>query len=313
MRAPPEVVEAALILADELEEDGYLRVPLAEVASAAPAERRRGGRGAAAGAGLRSGRGGRARPRRSAWRCSCASATGSIRRCRRCSTTSRWWRAARIGELQALCGVDAEDLADMLAELRALDPKPGAALRAPRRSRSRCRTSRRRAARAAAGRSSSTPRRCRGCWSTTSTRRRLGRDAAARAFVSEMQRQRQLAGAQPRAAGAHHPQGRDRDRRSGRSGSSRSGSRELRPLTQRAVAGPARAARIDRQPGGGGQVPRLRRRAASSSASSSARRSRRSPAARRFRRGGAGAHPRRSSQARAGGARRCRTTKSSRC
>ena len=28
-------------------------------------------------------------------------------------------------ELRAICGVDAEDLADMLAELRALDPKPG--------------------------------------------------------------------------------------------------------------------------------------------------------------------------------------------
>ena len=33
MRAPADAVEAALILADELEEDGYLRVPLAEVAS----------------------------------------------------------------------------------------------------------------------------------------------------------------------------------------------------------------------------------------------------------------------------------------
>ena len=33
MRAPSTAIEAALILADELEEDGYLRVPLAEVAS----------------------------------------------------------------------------------------------------------------------------------------------------------------------------------------------------------------------------------------------------------------------------------------
>ncbi len=31
----------------------------------------------------------------------------------------------RLNELQACCGVDAEDVADMLAELRALDPKPG--------------------------------------------------------------------------------------------------------------------------------------------------------------------------------------------
>jgi len=28
--------------------------------------------------------------------------------------------------LMALCGVDAEDLSDMIAEIRALDPKPGA-------------------------------------------------------------------------------------------------------------------------------------------------------------------------------------------
>src|SRR5687767_6985835 len=33
MRAPPAAVEAALIVADELEDDGYLRVPLAEVAA----------------------------------------------------------------------------------------------------------------------------------------------------------------------------------------------------------------------------------------------------------------------------------------
>lgn len=32
---------------------------------------------------------------------------------------------ARMAELQALCGVDDEDMAEMLAEIRALDPKPG--------------------------------------------------------------------------------------------------------------------------------------------------------------------------------------------
>jgi RNA polymerase sigma-54 factor len=31
-----------------------------------------------------------------------------------------------LKQLQAICGVDAEDLADMIAEIRALDPKPGA-------------------------------------------------------------------------------------------------------------------------------------------------------------------------------------------
>ena len=56
MRAPADVVEAALILADELEEDGYLRVPLAEVASRHRLARRRRPGGAEAGAGLRPGR-----------------------------------------------------------------------------------------------------------------------------------------------------------------------------------------------------------------------------------------------------------------
>jgi RNA polymerase sigma-54 factor len=32
---------------------------------------------------------------------------------------------ARMAELQALCGVDDEDMAEMLGEIRALDPKPG--------------------------------------------------------------------------------------------------------------------------------------------------------------------------------------------
>ncbi len=36
-----------------------------------------------------------------------------------------------LRRLQALCGVDAEDLADMIAEIRALDPKPGAGFDAP--------------------------------------------------------------------------------------------------------------------------------------------------------------------------------------
>lgn len=35
--------------------------------------------------------------------------------------------AARLPQLRAICGVDDEDLAEMIAELRALDPRPGAA------------------------------------------------------------------------------------------------------------------------------------------------------------------------------------------
>jgi RNA polymerase sigma-54 factor len=37
-----------------------------------------------------------------------------------------------LAELRRVCGVDAEDLADMLAELRALDPKPGLRFARPR-------------------------------------------------------------------------------------------------------------------------------------------------------------------------------------
>ena len=64
MRAPPAAIEAALILADELEDDGYLRVPLAEVAArhrlTAGARRR----GPPPGPGLRAGRRRRAQPHR---------------------------------------------------------------------------------------------------------------------------------------------------------------------------------------------------------------------------------------------------------
>ena len=40
-----------------------------------------------------------------------------------------------LKRLMAVCGVDAADLADMIAEIRRLDPKPGAAFDASRRSR----------------------------------------------------------------------------------------------------------------------------------------------------------------------------------
>ena len=93
MRATPEVIEAALIVADEIEEDGYLRVPMAEVEAPAPADRRarrRPGCGWSRPA-IRSASARAASP--NAWRCSSASATGSTRRWRRCSRTCRWPRA----------------------------------------------------------------------------------------------------------------------------------------------------------------------------------------------------------------------------
>ena len=75
----------------------------------------------------------------------------------------------RMAELKRICGVDDEDLADMVRELRAYDPKPGCRFSGERRRRVTpdvfVRT------RAAAGRSSSTRRPCRGCWSTAAIMR----------------------------------------------------------------------------------------------------------------------------------------------
>ena len=124
MRAPEAAIEAALILADELEEDGYLRAPLIEVAARHRLTARE------ADAGLRLVQ-------------ACEPIGVGARDLREClglqlrdrdrldpamaalldnlSLAAR----GRMTELQARCGVDAEDIADMLAELRALDPKPG--------------------------------------------------------------------------------------------------------------------------------------------------------------------------------------------
>jgi DNA-directed RNA polymerase specialized sigma54-like protein len=44
---------------------------------------------------------------------------------RRWSTISSFWHAVILPTLTRICGVDEEDLLDMLAEIRALDPKPG--------------------------------------------------------------------------------------------------------------------------------------------------------------------------------------------
>ena len=73
--------------------------------------------------------------------------------------------------LLRLCGVDAEDLADMIAEIKSLDPRPGLAFDADARAAGRARHPDARAARAAAGSSSSTRTPCRACWSTTATTR----------------------------------------------------------------------------------------------------------------------------------------------
>ncbi len=124
MRAPTDTIEAALLIADELEEDGYLRVPLVEVAG------RHRLRAAEAIAGL-------------ALVQACDPAGVGARDLRECLALQLRERDrldpamqallehlglaahGRLLELQARCGVDAEDIADMLSELRSLDPKPG--------------------------------------------------------------------------------------------------------------------------------------------------------------------------------------------
>ena len=141
----------------------------------------------------------------------------------------------QLAELRAICGVDAEDLADMLAELRALDPKPG--LRFAR-ARIEVKVPDVHVRRAADG-----------TWTVELNSETLprvlvnnvyaasaGGDARTRAFISECGASAELAGPQPRAAGPDDPQGRARDRRAAGALLRRSASAELRPLTQRAVA-----------------------------------------------------------------------------
>jgi len=124
MRSSAEAIDAALIIADELEDDGYLRVPLAEVAL-----RHRLSHGQTV-AGLLLVQ-------------ACEPTGVGARDLRECLALQLRDRnrldpamaalldnlplAARgqMAELRSVCGVDAEDLADMLGELRALDPKPG--------------------------------------------------------------------------------------------------------------------------------------------------------------------------------------------
>ena len=81
-------------LLDQLDEAGYLRGDLDEAAR--PARLRAGAGRARCSRGCRSSTRPASSPAicRNAWRCSCATATGSTRRCRRCSTTCRCWRRA---------------------------------------------------------------------------------------------------------------------------------------------------------------------------------------------------------------------------
>ena len=60
-----------------------------------------------------------------AWRSSCASTIVSILRCKRLWKISTLLAKRDVAALRKLCGVDDDDLADMIAEIRRLNPKPG--------------------------------------------------------------------------------------------------------------------------------------------------------------------------------------------
>lgn len=131
MRGGPRVIEAALLIADELEDDGYLRTPLGEVAA------RHGLRAADALGGLTLVQ-------------ACDPAGVGARDLKECLSLQLREQnrldpamqamldnlalaaKGRLAELERVCGVDAEDVADMLAEIRALDPKPGLRFSQPR-------------------------------------------------------------------------------------------------------------------------------------------------------------------------------------
>lgn len=129
-RLPSRVIAVALVVAAELEEDGYLRVPLDEIAARheiSPAE-------VASGLAIVQ---------------SCEPAGVGARGLAECLALQlrekdrldpamqaflrhlRLVAAGRLAELREICGVDDEDLADMMAEVRALDPKPGARFSTP--------------------------------------------------------------------------------------------------------------------------------------------------------------------------------------
>lgn len=125
MRLAADVAEAALLIADELEDDGYLREPLAEVAT----RHRLGARAAAAGLAAVQG----CEPVGVGARGLAECLALQLRERDRLDPAMRALLGhlelaarGRETELCRLCGVDAEDLADMLAEIRALDPRPGA-------------------------------------------------------------------------------------------------------------------------------------------------------------------------------------------
>lgn len=126
MRLDQLVMEAALVLADELNDDGYLRVPLEDVAARHRLPLKVLGRALRVvqsceptGVGARTLAECLMLQQRERDRCDPAMMT--------LLSNLGLLELGRLDELAALCGTDEEEFADMLAELRSLDPKPGLA------------------------------------------------------------------------------------------------------------------------------------------------------------------------------------------
>ena len=156
----------------------------------------------------------RAQPRRVPARCSSSTAIATILRWRRCSTISTSSPGAISPALKRVCGVDDEDLDEMVAEIRRLDPKPGLRF----------------------GGGPIQPvvpdvyvrQAADGGWlvelnsdvlprvlvnqSYLAKVSRIGQERTGEGLPHRLPADRELADPQPRAAGAHDPQGRDRDR-----------------------------------------------------------------------------------------------------
>ena len=123
------MIGAALI--DALDEAGYFVGSIADIAERLGAERRARRARARAHADPRADGGVCALACASAWPFSSKSATASIRRCRRFVENLPALARRDFPLLRRACGVDDEDLRDMLAEIRRLEPKPGRAFGDP--------------------------------------------------------------------------------------------------------------------------------------------------------------------------------------
>ncbi len=103
-----------------------------------------------------------------AWRCSSRRATASTRRWQSLVANLDLLARRDFVALRRICGVDEEDLVDMVAEIRALDPRPGMAFSAGSTDTIVADVDRPAGQRRKLARSSSMRTRCRGFWSIRS-------------------------------------------------------------------------------------------------------------------------------------------------